>query len=80
MSGSCVKEVILAQITFTVSDEEKELIKKIASESAYKNMSKYCAYIIVNATKAVDNALHGTEYDCVHKVETDTDITYTPKY
>lgn len=66
-----IKEVVLAQITFTVSDEEKELIKKIASESVYKTMSSYCAYVMMSATKAIDNALHGTEYEDVHKVDSE---------
>lgn len=52
----------MASISFTCTDEEKALIKKIASESAYNGMSGYCRYIIVAATKAIDNARHGTVY------------------
>lgn len=61
----------MASITFQCTDEEKELIKKIASESAYNGMSGYCRYIIVSTTKAIDNARHGTEYDDVYPVETE---------
>lgn len=69
MNGNYAKEVILASISFTVSDEEKELIKKIASESAYKTMSGYCAHLVVSATKAIDNARHGTQYEDVYPVK-----------
>lgn len=69
----------MASISFTCTDEEKELIKKIAAESAYNGMSGYCRYIMVAATKAIDNARHGTEYPDIYPVETDTEVIYTPR-
>lgn len=61
----------MASISFACTDEEKELIKKIAGESAYNGMSGYCRYIVVSATKAIDNARHGTEYPELVRTEID---------
>ena len=69
----------MASISFSCSDEEKELIKRVAQETKYGGMSGLCRYLVVAAVKAIDNARNGTEYEDVYPIgqEEDTLIYQT---
>lgn len=58
----------MASISFKCTDEEKELIRRTAEDTIYGSMSGYCHYIIMAATKAIDNARNGTEYKDVYPI------------
>lgn len=71
----------MASISFTCSDEEKALIKKIADDTVYGGMSGLCRYIVVAAVKAIDNARNGTQYEDIYPIgeEEDTVIYQVEK-
>lgn len=61
----------MASISFKCTDEEKELIKKMAAISNYGGMSGLCRHIVVSAVQAMDYTINGTEYEDVKVVKTE---------